>query len=264
MKALLAVAVLLGLSAPGAAPTPVPVLVELFTSEGCSSCPGADALLETLQREQTVAGAEVVPIGLHVDYFDHLGWKDPFSSSSFTARQQNYSRVFGADSMYTPQMVVDGRAAVVGNDGDVVRRAIGSAALQPHLPVRVTAREAAGHVRLTITLPATPADAEPIQLVAALTEDGLTSIVKRGENSGRTLHHVAVARSVQILESLTGAASVIEKQLSVGRSWRLDAAKVAVWLQGSKSRHVYGAATSPISRLASANPPPVPVRVPVR
>src|SRR5262249_30762454 len=150
---------------------------------------------------------EVVPIGLHVDYFDHLGWKDPFSSPAFTARQQIYSRIFGADSMYTPQIVVDGREAVAGNDDELVRRTVGSAARAPHLPPRVTAREASGQVGLTITLPSAAIHSEKIQLLAAVTEDGLTSIVKRGENGGRTLHHVAVARTLQVLDSLSGAES---------------------------------------------------------
>lgn len=248
MKTLLGAAVFLALAQGVSQSARVPVLVELFTFEGCSSCPAADALLATLQREQPIDGAEVVPIGLHVDYFDHLGWKDPFSSSAFTARQQNYSRIFGADSMYTPQIVVDGREAVAGNDDDLVRRTVGSAAVLTHVPLRVTAREAAGHLLLTIRLPAVPMDSEKILVLAAVTEDGLTSIVKRGENSGRTLHHVAVARAVQILDSSTGAESVVEKQLSIGRSWRPDGLKVAVWLQGSKSRKVYGAAIAPVSR----------------
>src|SRR5262249_44966448 len=140
MKALLGAAVLLVLSASGSPPSArVPVLVELFTSEGCSSCPQADTLLETLLRERPVEGGEVVAIGLHVDYFDHLGWKDPFSAPAFTASQQIYSRIFGADSMYTPQIVVDGREAVAGNDDELVRRTVGSAARATHLPLRVSA-----------------------------------------------------------------------------------------------------------------------------
>ncbi len=186
MKTLFGLAVLLTLFAPGrpAPPPRVPVLVELFTSEGCSSCPPADALLESLLRSQPVEGVEVVPVGLHVDYFDHLGWKDTFGSASYTARQQDYSQVFGPDSVYTPQIVVDGQEAVAGSDGDVVRRAIGSAAGRPHLPLRATAQLVGDRLRLTIDLPAAPANAEKIQVVAAVTEDGLSSVVKRGENQG--------------------------------------------------------------------------------
>src|SRR6185295_17244263 len=106
------------------------------------------------------------------------------------------------------------------------------AALLPHLPLRVAAHEAAGHVRVTIRLPAVPMESEKIQVLAAVTEDGLTSIVKRGENSGRTLHHVAVARSLRVLDSLTAAESVVESQFQIGRSWRPDGLKLVVWLEG--------------------------------
>src|SRR5262245_58161342 len=107
MNRFLGAAILLALlSAGGSAPPPrVPVLVELFTSEGCSICPPADTLLESLLRDQPVEGVEIVPIGLHVDYFDHLGWKDSFGSRSYTARQEEYSSIFGPDSVYTPQIV---------------------------------------------------------------------------------------------------------------------------------------------------------------
>jgi hypothetical protein len=250
MKTLLCAALLLALSShAGPPPAPrVPVLVELFTSEGCSSCPRADDLLASLQRDQPVDGVEVVPLGLHVDYFNNLGWKDAFSSAAFTARQEGYSEIFGDDSVYTPQMVVDGHEAVAGNQPDLVRRAIASAAGRPHLPLSVTTRKAANTLRITIDLPAAPAVQEQIQVMTAITEDGLTTVVKRGENGGRTLHHVAVARKVQAMGPLTGEAAVVEGQVQVGRTWRPDGLKAVVWLQGLKSRQVYGAAVSPIAQ----------------
>src|SRR5262245_62196102 len=100
-----------------------PVVVELFTSEGCPSCPPADAVLSRLAREQPVPGVEIVPLGMHVTYWDQLGWKDPASLREATARQQQYGRVFGEDRVYTPQAVIDGRDEVVGSDDAGVRRA---------------------------------------------------------------------------------------------------------------------------------------------
>ncbi len=250
MKRLFAIAILVVLAARDgvAQPPRVPVLVELYTSEGCSSCPPADILLKSLAREQPVARAEVVAVGLHVDYFDHLGWKDTFSSKSFTARQRSYSPVFGDDNLYTPQIVVDGEKAIPGTDGDLVRREIAAAAARPHLAVRVAARLAAARVLLTIQAPASPTIAEKIQIVAAITEDGLSSVVTRGENNGRTLHHVAVARAVQVFDSLTARSAVVEKQLNLGKDWNPGALTAIVWLQGVKSREVYGTGVGAIAR----------------
>src|SRR4029077_21254667 len=116
MRALMA-AVALALSAVAQpAPAPVPIVVVVFTSEGCSICPPADAILSRLGKEQPVAGVQVIPLGMHVTYWDQLGWKDPASLAAATERQQDYSRVFGPDRIYTPQAVIDGRDEMVGSD----------------------------------------------------------------------------------------------------------------------------------------------------
>jgi len=128
-----AVVLSLTCSSPAArATSTTPVLVELFTSEGCSDCPPADAVLEKLIATQPVAGAEVIGLGQHVTYWDELGWKDRFSSATLTNRQNVYGASFALESVYTPQMIVDGRAQFVGSDGNVARKAIERASAAPH------------------------------------------------------------------------------------------------------------------------------------
>ncbi|HET7219310.1 MAG TPA: DUF1223 domain-containing protein [Vicinamibacterales bacterium] len=254
MRALLILTVALAAVSPGPprtslpAPERAPVLVELFTSEGCSSCPPADVLLAKLQREQPVAGAEIVAMSLHVDYWDHQGWKDPFSSKTFTARQQSYARVFGEDRVYTPQMVVDGRDEFTGSDEAKALRVVGEASSRPRLPLTLDARAAAGSVKISIDLPAAPAGAEPIDVIVALTEDGLTSVVRRGENGGRTLSHAAVARRLQTLGALEKDSFVASGQLDLQAAWKPERMRAVVFLQGRTSRHVYGAAAAALSR----------------
>src|SRR5438094_2041545 len=137
--------------------TRIPVLVELFTSEGCSSCPPADALLQTLVNTQSIAGAEVIALGHHVDYWDRLGWRDRFSSGASTNRQQRYAQVFNIDAVYTPQLVVDGRDQFVGSDANAARRTIGRAAAGPHATVAIALGPAdAGRVTATVTIAGLP------------------------------------------------------------------------------------------------------------
>jgi hypothetical protein len=223
-----------------------PVLVELFTSEGCSSCPPADALLARFLKEQPIAEADIIPLSLHVDYWDHQGWKDPFSSKTFSTRQAAYSKIFGADKIYTPQLVVDGRDELNGSDEQTANRVLRAAALRPHLPLKVDARARGASVRLSIDLPAAPADAEPVDVLVALTEDDLTTVVKRGENGGRTLSHVAVVRSLESVGSLDREAFVADGQMKLDAAWKTGRLRAVAWLQGRKTRHVYGTAAAPL------------------
>ena len=241
---LLALAMLIPVAASPPQRPRTPVLVELFTSEGCSSCPAADQLLARLLEAQPVPEAEIVALSLHVDYWDHQGWKDPFSSRAWTNRQQGYSQAFGVDRVYTPQLVVDGRVELVGSDENEALRAIRQEASRDHLPVRLTTRLAAGVVRLSIDLPAAPAGSEPLDVMVALAESGLRSVVRRGENSGRTLSHVAVVRLLETSGALGDEAFVAEGQFKLNRGWNTAAMRAVVWLQGRRTRHVYGVASA--------------------
>jgi len=222
----------------------VPVLVELFTSEGCSSCPPADAVLARLVREQPVDGAEVIALSLHVDYWNRLGWKDPYSAKAYSARQERYAKAFGPDKLYTPQIVVDGREELIGSDDAAVRRTIAGAAARPHLPVKVTARAIERGVNVSIDLPPAPSADDPIDVFVALTEDDLSSAVKRGENVGRTLSHVAVVRKLQTLGTLEKDGFVADGRLPIESGWKPHKMRAVVWLQGRSSNHVYGAAAA--------------------
>src|SRR5579863_3016509 len=114
-----------------------PVLVELFTSEGCSDCPPADALLAAIDQQQFVPGAEAIVLSEHVTYWNHQGWRDPFSIDSMDARQQKYAREFGLDSIYTPQMVVDGAQQFVGSDASHLKAAVQKEAAKPKLAIQI-------------------------------------------------------------------------------------------------------------------------------
>jgi hypothetical protein len=166
-------------------------VIELFTSEGCSSCPPADDVLAELaaRRER---GDAVVTLGFHVDYWDHLGWAEPFGSPAWTQRQTDYARALGLRGLYTPQAVINGTVERIGSRGREVRRAVDTALRAPALAVRATAKPVPGGVVVTAT-----ADAEGPQIVALLVQPHGTSRVLRGENTGRTLHHVDIVRSLR-------------------------------------------------------------------
>src|SRR5580700_6234376 len=131
----------------------VPVLLELFTSEGCSDCPPADRLLGELDQNQPVPGAELIVLSEHVDYWDRLGWRDPFSSPQYTARQQEYASKFSRDGLYTPQLVVDGRFGFVGSDGREAVSTIQKAIRDPKIAIANVTR-AGNQLSAHIELPA--------------------------------------------------------------------------------------------------------------
>lgn len=175
----------------------IAVLLELFTSEGCSSCPPADALLKDFQDSTAVAGAQLVVLSEHVDYWNSLGWRDPFSSEQFSERQSQYG-----SRIYTPEVVIDGGAGVVGSDRGEIEAAVGRAVSAPHGIVTL-GRSASGakpavKPTLRIDIVKLPPH-EPADVLLALVEDGIVSEVKRGENAGRTLPHTAVVRTLRVV-----------------------------------------------------------------
>src|SRR5215470_19407677 len=176
-----------------------PVIVELFTSEGCSSCPPADALLARLDQEQRIGNAEIITLEEHVDYWDQLGWRDPFSGKQWTERQEDYANAFGNAGVYTPQMVIDGRVEFVGSSQNKARNAIAEAAKEPKAEVALTAVKSAGErVQASVQVKMFPAPLNHAATVwIAVTESGLHSNVKAGENAGEDLHHASVVRSLR-------------------------------------------------------------------
>jgi hypothetical protein len=246
--ALLTAAVTLSLSGaqPAAPQAPVPVVVELFTSEGCSSCPPADSLLSKLVNEQPVPGARIIALGLHVTYWDRLGWKDPASLPIATERQQRYGAQWGPDRIYTPQAVVDGHDELVGSDEAGLRRAIARAASQPHASVAFTAAIEADSIVTTLAVSNVPPGVkEPLDVALFITEDRVTSVVKRGENGGRTLHHDAVVRLARV-EQDAGARPVKLSIRDVRPEWARAHLNAVAVVYGRKSWRVLGAAVVPL------------------
>ncbi len=180
---------------------PHPVLVELFTSEGCSSCPPADALLKKINGYRVSSGQLVVALSEHVTYWNQLGWADPFSAETWTDRQSRYGDRFHLDSVYTPQVVVNGDAQMSGGDAQGILRAVRAEGSTSALQLRIDAASAQpGAISVTYTV--TGSASAAVELYAVIADDMATSSVLRGENSGRTLMHVAVARNLTRIGSV--------------------------------------------------------------
>ncbi len=234
-----------------AGPVSKPVIVELFTSEGCSSCPPADELLQKLEAQQPVAGAEVIALEEHVDYWNHDGWNDPYSSPDWAERQTVYRTIFN-QTEYTPQMIVDGHSQLVGSNGREALVEIEKAAHRVQTPVAINSEKADAHgsQRFTVSVGKlagnTPGDVAEIWL--AVTEDGLQSSVNRGENAGQVLHHTATLRSLHKIGTADVNAQSVsfegDSRVKLESRWKPENLHVVVFVQEKKSRIILGAASA--------------------
>ena len=214
-----------------------PVLVELFTSEGCSSCPPADRVLAQLEKEQPIADAEIITLALHVDYWNYLGWRDEFSQKQFSERQNGYVEKFKIESVYTPQIVVDGQTQLVGSNLGAANKAISDAAKLNKATIELSN---AGD-KLKIKISDLPAH-DDSYVWLAIAEDELKTKVRRGENSGRTLDHVSVAREMKLVGNIASIDKTFESETTsqFNSNWKKENLKLIVFVQGKDSKKVFG------------------------
>jgi len=211
-----------------------PVVVELFTSQGCSSCPPADQLLAKLGRDGHSNGRAVVPLAFHVDYWNDLGWEDPYASPAWTARQQDYARALGDRQVYTPELVVAGGAGMVGSQAGRVADAIAAAPRQTDVTATVT--WSTGSVAIDGTAPADAA------LWVAVWENAAPTHVPSGENAGATL---VAERVVRRLERVAAPGQHAHAAVALGTGW--TPAGAVVFAQ-REDRHIVGARVFDIRR----------------
>lgn len=233
---------------------PRTVVLELFTSQGCSSCPPADALLSEIQRED-FGGRTVIPLAYHVDYWNYLGWSDPFSSPAWSQRQREYARRIPKSQVYTPQLVVNGTTQLVGNARPHVRAEIarqlkeadrGSVTID-----QIARRDGQLHVTLRARV-----DRGSARVMVALYENGIRTPVTRGENARKKLVNDGIVRWL----GSAGDAGVTEKAMTISipldRQWK--SINIAAFLQDPRTFAIYGAAdsraTSAATRKSSLTP----------
>ncbi len=220
------------------ASTPSPVVVELFTSEGCSSCPPADRLLAEIEKQY---GQNVIVLSEHVDYWDYIGWRDPFSTPEFSARQKRYEHNLGGEAgVYTPQMVIDGRTGFVGNDGKRAQAEIRKATSRMKAPVTIEKRGD----QLVISTGALPANAN---VLLAITEGSLETDVRRGENAGRRLRHTGVVRQLNNLGKIDrGQSFSAEFNPKFDSVWKRSDLRAVVLVEDRSTHEILGAAVLPL------------------
>jgi hypothetical protein len=253
--------------APSAEPSTTPAkpvaVVELFTSEGCSSCPPADELLADLVREHEHKG-DLLALSFHIDYWDRLGWKDPWSSAPATARQQEYAGSLARGNLYTPQMIVGGTREFVGSDRARAKKEIETelARIHDRSPALRASWDPSAAGALRITIEAQPGataagrQAPSAHAVVALVERALTSDVRRGENAGRKLSHENVVRVFETV-SLDSAGRG-QTTLKAPKDVQAQNASIIVFLQDQPGRPILAGASIPLP------PAPAPAPAPAR
>lgn len=219
------------------------VLVELFTSEGCSSCPPADEVLKRLQREQPVPNVHIITLSEGVTYWDYLGWKDPLASETYTRRQSGYASALHRPNLYTPQMVVDGKTEFVGSNFEQAKNAIRAAATADKAKLQATAKWQVGKINVSAELHSR--DGKPVEgysLFAAVVEDNVVTSVARGENSGRRLAHHSVARElVKLGQSSSGASGLkLARQIEAKSEWSKQNLRIVLFAQDDISKSILG------------------------
>ncbi|HTT33161.1 MAG TPA: DUF1223 domain-containing protein [Methylomirabilota bacterium] len=225
------------------------VVVELFTSEGCSSCPPADALLARLSEQSPAGGVQILALEEHVDYWNDLGWNDPFSSREWTERQNEYASALGNRNPYTPQMVVDGSAEFVGSRGQQALKSIGEAAQRPKVVVTLTqgssSKRGSENFSVTVGKLSDIAKGGIAEVWLAITESGLHNAVTGGENAGHELRHAAIVRSMRKIGEGKGTGDISfsgEVAIPVRSEWKRENLRAVVFVQEKKSLRIVGAA----------------------
>jgi hypothetical protein len=229
-----------------------PVVLELFTSQGCSSCPPADALLSEIGS--TTKG--VIPLAYHVDYWNHLGWSDPFSSRQFSQRQSAYAAAMNLDGDYTPQMVIGGDSQCIGSDSRSIERAVAAARNESDRGQVTVHASSTDAKTIQLTVNARPAmqsrPGSTQEVIVAIFENGLVTKIGGGENGGRKItYDYTVRRLLPALELNPAQGGSVEKHLRVDLdpAWSIDNLGVAAFIQDTESLRILGAASQyPITR----------------
>ena len=233
--------------APGGSTTRVPILVVLFTSEGCSDCPPADAFLEKLDR-QPFQVAEMIVLSEHVDYWNHDGWKDPYSSHFYSERQAAYARRFFLPSVYTPQMIVDGTSEFVGSNQAAAGEAFAKAANTTKVGVRMSSIsiDSANNLMAHIETNALP-DNQKADVYVAIALNHADSQVSAGENAGRKLSHTAVVRLISKVGSVEkGQPYAQEIHMKLPPDVSPSNLRIVSFVQQAQQGKVFGAAMRPL------------------